>query len=185
MSINIEIELSKIEEIEDKAKSAADLKTAERLFSKVTAMRNKLQDRVIESTKVNSQLAQALKAQREQVYFRVTRSTNGKFQQRFCGPRTIKNAMNHSVGCIGDKLDLIVMCGHNNRYTAGEIAALCGTKTTKVSSHKSNEHFKKFGIEYSRNQAGKLNFSVPYRHQIAFNKYLIESGIIPAKKKKA
>jgi hypothetical protein len=184
MKIDINIELSKIEAIETEASNAPDLKTAERLFKKVTQMRNKLQDRVIESTKVDSQLANALKAQREQVYFRVTRSVNGKFQNRFCGPRTIKNAMKHSVGCIGDKLDLIVMCRHNNRYTPGEIAALCGTKETKVASHKSNEHFKKFGIVYSRNAAGKLNFNVPYRHQIKFDKYLIESGIIPAKLKK-
>jgi hypothetical protein len=181
--INIDTELSKIEAIETEAKNAPDLKTAERLFSKVNAMRNKLQDRVIESTKVDSQLAAALKAQREQVYFRVTRSVNGKFQNRFCGPRTVKNAMNHSVGCIGDKLDLIIMCSHNNRYTPGELAALCGTKTTKVASHKTNEHFKKFNITYGRNAAGKLNFNVPYRHQIKFEKYLIESGIIPARKK--
>jgi hypothetical protein len=182
--INIDTELSKIEAIETEASNAPDLKTAERLFKKVTQMRNKLQDRVIESTKVDTQLAAALKAQREQVYFRVTRSVNGKFQNRFCGPRSVKNAMNHSVGCIGDKLDLLVMCGHNNRYTPGEIAALCGTKTTKVSSHKTNEHMKKFNIVYGRNAAGKLNFTVPYRHQIKFEKYLIESGIIPAKPKK-
>jgi hypothetical protein len=181
--INIDTELSKIEAIEIEASNAPDLKTAEKLFRKVTAMRNKLQDAVIEKTEINPQLSAALKAQREAVYFRVTRSVNGKFQQRFCGPRGVKNAMNHSAGCIGDKLDLIVMCQHNNRYSAAELAALCGTKETKVSSHKTNEHMKKFGIVYGRNQAGKLNFTVPYRHQIRFEKYLIEAGIIPARKK--
>jgi hypothetical protein len=182
--IDINTELQKIETLETEASNAPDLKTAEKMFKKVNAMRNKLQDRVIEKTQINMQLANALKAQREQVYFRVTRSVNGKFQNRFCGPRTVKNAMNHSVGCIGDKLDLIVMCQHNNRYNPAELAALCGTKETKVASHKSNEHMKKFNIVYGRNQAGKLNFSVPYRHQIKFEKYLIESGIIPAKPKK-
>jgi hypothetical protein len=92
----------------------------------------------------------------------ITRSTNGKLQQRSTGERKVRNLFNHAVGTIGADIDNIVRHdGLSGRFSIAEIAALTGTKLSKVRSHLNNECRKKYGLIYRVNENGKLTFEFP------------------------
>jgi hypothetical protein len=176
--IDINAELNKIEMIEDKAKNTPDLKTAEKLFKKVNQMRNKLQDRVLSETGLDIVFANAIKKQRQTASRRVTRSVNGKYQQRSCGPRAVRNCFGHAAGTIGETIDNLIINGLNNRLSPGEAAAICGTKRTKIYSHTANELNKKFGIVFSINEkTGKIEFTVPYKTGLIIDRYRKQVGL--------
>jgi hypothetical protein len=87
----------------------------------------------------------------------LSRSTNGKMQQRSNGRRAVKNAFFHAIGTIGADIDNIIRHPElSGRFSKLEIAAYCGTKLSKVNSHLNNELKKKFGLDYRVNENGKL-----------------------------
>lgn len=93
---------------------------------------------------------------------RLTRSTNGKMQQRSTGNRGVKNAFGHSIGTIGADIDNVIRHAElSGRFSKAEIAALCGTKNSKINSHLNNELNKKLGLVYSVDANGKLKYEFP------------------------
>jgi hypothetical protein len=62
----------------------------------------------------------------------ITRSTNGKNQQRVTGKRTYQNQYGHYYGTIGSKIDRLIEIGN---FTKKEIEVYAGTKMSKVNSH--------------------------------------------------
>ena len=93
---------------------------------------------------------------------RLTRSTNGKYQQRSTGNRGVKNAFGHAIGTIGSDIDNVIRHPElSGRLSKNEIAANAGTKTSKVNSHLNNELSKKYGLVYSVDQNGKLKYHFP------------------------
>jgi hypothetical protein len=93
---------------------------------------------------------------------RITRSTHGRLQQRSTGARAVKNLFSHAVGTIGGDIDRIIRHPSlSGRYSKGEMAALCGTKTSKINSHLNNELSKKLGLVYKVDENGKLAWEWP------------------------
>jgi hypothetical protein len=176
--IDINAELNKIEMIEDKAKSAASEAAATRFFNQANKKREELQNRVLSETGLDTVFANAIKKQRQTASRRVTRSVNGKYQQRSCGPRAVRNCFGHAAGTIGETIDNLIINGLNNRLSPGEAAAICGTKRTKIYSHTANELNKKFGIVFSINEkTGKIEFTVPYKTGLIIDRYRKQVGL--------
>lgn len=91
-----------------------------------------------------------------------SRSTNGKIQRRSTGERAVKNLFGHAIGTIGADIDNVIRHPEmSGRYSKAELAAVCGTKTSKINSHLRNELTKKFGLIYRVNSNGKLVFEFP------------------------
>ncbi len=99
--------------------------------------------------------------QKNAAFRTVSASVGGKTQQRSNGERGVKNLFNHSVGTIGADIDSIIRNPLSGRFSKEELAAYCGTKTSKINSHLNNELTKKYGLQYSVNANGKLVYSFP------------------------
>ena len=57
---------------------------------------------------------------------------DGRGQHRYVGQRHEKNQFGHCLGTIGAKIDELLLAG---RYTRKQLAALAGTKLSKINSH--------------------------------------------------
>jgi outer membrane biosynthesis protein TonB len=78
------------------------------------------------------ELQKAIENQTNAMKIIITRSTNGKTQQRMVGSRKFKNNYGHFYGTIGSKIDRLI---ENGAFTKKQIQNYAGTKMSKVNSH--------------------------------------------------